>query len=149
MEVVYIAGCWDLFHIGHLNVLEKAKALGDVLVVGVNTDEFMMSHKGKSVIPFEQRIAIVRALRCVDIAIPHRDFKDLRGFKEYGVTIRAIGANHGKYEGERNHQVQLRELGIPIVVLPRTPNISTRQIREKCSELCRRNPSSGNVPQIS
>ena len=64
--IVYTSGTWDLFHIGHLNILEKSAALGDKLIVGVSTDELIYNYKGiKPVIPFEQRLRIVEAIGVV------------------------------------------------------------------------------------
>ena len=67
MKIGYIDGVFDMFHVGHLNVIENAKARCDYLIVGVNSDELRMSYKNKpGIIPFEERIRIVAAIRCVD-----------------------------------------------------------------------------------
>lgn len=140
---IFTAGCWDLFHVGHLRMLQQAKALGNFLVVGVNTDEFMQSYKEKPIIPFEQRREIVAGLECVDIALPHRDFEDLTGYDIYDVCLRAVGPQYGKYEGERQHLKQLEKLGIRVVVIPRTPDISASDIRRRCHERLRARPGGG------
>lgn len=70
-KIVYTTGVFDLFHIGHLETLKNAKELGEILIVGVSTDELVKEYKGKTpVIPFEERIAIIQALKCVDIVVP-------------------------------------------------------------------------------
>jgi len=66
-KIIYTSGCWDLFHIGHLNLLQRSKALGDVLIVGVNTDELIEEYKGEPpVIPFAERFRIILSIGCVD-----------------------------------------------------------------------------------
>lgn len=70
-KVGYTTGVFDMFHIGHLNLLKKAKEHCDYLIVGVSTDEVVQSYKNKTpIIPFEERIAIVQELKCVDQAVP-------------------------------------------------------------------------------
>ena len=69
--IVYTVGVWDMFHIGHLNLLKAAKALGDKLIVGVNTDELVLEYKGhRPLLHFEDRIAVIQSCRYVDCAIP-------------------------------------------------------------------------------
>ena len=69
--IVYTPGVWDMFHIGHLNLLKAAKALGDVLIVGVNTDELVLDYKGyRPLLCWEDRAAVVEACKYVDIVIP-------------------------------------------------------------------------------
>jgi glycerol-3-phosphate cytidylyltransferase len=128
--MVYISGVWDLFHIGHLNVLQRARDLGDGLVVGVVADEFVTEYKGEPpIIPFEDRYAIVRALRCVDAVVTVTAF-DIPPC-EYDITIRAHGPDYGTYEGQRIVLGKLREMGIRTALIPRTPGISTTIIKER------------------
>ena len=130
MQIVYISGVWDLFHIGHLNVLERTKALGDLLIVGVVTDEFAMEYKGEPpTIPFEQRRAIVEAIKYVNVTVPVTSF-DIPPI-EYDVDIRAHGPCYGMYEGQKELLKKLVDLGIEAVFVPRTPGISTTQIVER------------------
>lgn len=68
---VYTAGVFDLFHLGHLRLLERAAEYGTTLTVGVSTDELVLSYKGQApVVPFDERCAIIGALRCVDNVVP-------------------------------------------------------------------------------
>ena len=127
---VYISGVWDLFHIGHLNVIKWAKDLGDFLVVGVVTDEFAAEYKGRRpVIPFKDRYAIVQAIRYVDAAVTVTSF-DLPPSK-YGVTIRAHGPEYGKHAGQKIVIAALEKMGVKKALLPRTEGISTTIIRER------------------
>lgn len=134
-RVGYIAGAWDLFHVGHLRVLQKAREFVDVLVVGVNTDEYVASYKRRPIIPYDQRREILLGLRCVDVAVPHVGFEDTFPLEEMGVEVRFIGEEYGKYDGERRHLEELSRRGIAVTRLPRTPDISTGLIRQLCRRL--------------
>jgi len=130
MIIVYISGVWDLFHIGHLNAIKCARRLGDMLVVGVVTDEFAQSYKGEPpTIPFEQRRAIVEALRYVNATVPVTSF-DVPPM-EYHVTIRAHGPEYGKHEGQKILLKKLIDMGIEAVYVPRTEGISSTLIKER------------------
>lgn len=79
----YTTGVFDLFHIGHLNILKKAKEQCEYLIVGVSTDEVVQGYKKKTpIIPFEERIAIVEALECVDEVIPQTSMDKFKSWKE-------------------------------------------------------------------
>ena len=91
MVIGYTAGVYDLFHIGHLNLLKNAKGMCDKLIVGVTTDD-LVTYKGKhAMIPFEDRIEIVRNIKCVDAAVPQRDMDKLAMCKKLGATILFVG----------------------------------------------------------
>jgi len=132
--VVYTSGNWDLFHIGHLNFLERAKKLGDFLVVGVGTDESVVECRGRSpIIPFEQRCQIIRALRCVDWVVPFvSKIRSIETIIACGATIRAIRPSHSEMQLEIKSELEKR--GVKHVIIPRTPNISSTKIKEKCYE---------------
>ncbi|MGI4842057.1 MAG: adenylyltransferase/cytidyltransferase family protein [Janthinobacterium lividum] len=123
-RTVITYGTFDLFHIGHLRLLTRLRALGDKLIVGVSTDEFNASKGKKSIIRFEDRIEIVRNLKCVDLAVPEAgwDQKAL-DIKKYDVSVFGMGNDwEGKFD-------ELREF-CEVVYLPRTQDISSTQIRE-------------------
>ena len=141
-EVVFLDGCWDLFHIGHLNIIEKASRLG-FLVLGVVTDEGMRSMGKTPIIPYEQRRAIVAALRCVDVVVPYFHYGDITGIMECGATTRVIGPEHLTVEKNRQARDKLVAMGVKYVEIPRTPGVSTTLIKqayyqmlqkEKCDE---------------
>ena len=91
MLIGYTAGVFDLFHIGHLNLLKNAKGMCDKLVVGVTTDE-LVGYKGKhSVIPFEDRIEIIRNISFVDAVVPQYDMDKLTMCKKLGASILFVG----------------------------------------------------------
>lgn len=130
-DIVFISGVWDLLHDGHRNVLEKARSLGTFLVVGVVTDGFVSSYKSIPVRDFEHRCRDVLALPYVDVVEPHADFDDMSAMNKYRVTIRAVGPEYGKYEGQKRCLVEMERQNIHIVRLPRTEGISTSLLREQ------------------
>lgn len=128
---VYTSGCWDLLHIGHLNFLERARRLGDALIVGVNTDQAILDYKGDPpVIPFEERMRIVGALKCVDRAIPHT-LEEVEVFEKYRVDIVVRNPTYGTYEHSKIEKEYLERTGRKIAILPFTEGISTTIIIAK------------------
>jgi len=122
-EVVITYGTFDLFHIGHLNLLKRAKSLGNKLIVGVSTDEFAQL-KGKSVIvPFKERIKIVESIKYVDLVIPETCWEQkVEDIKKFNVSVLVMGDDwKGKFDF-------LKKL-CKIVYLPRTKGISTSQYK--------------------
>lgn len=131
-KVVFTSGSWDLFHVGHLNVLERSKALGSRLIVGVSTDELIADYKGMPpVIPFEERLAIVASVGCVDLAVKQTILTEVKQLQEHKVDIVTIGDDwKGKYlEGLE----WMRKHG-EVVYLPYTAGVSTTSIKRKIIE---------------
>lgn len=116
-------GTFDLFHVGHLRLLERLAAMGDRLVVAVSTDAFN-AEKGKaSLIPFEDRAAIVGALACVDEVIPEESWDQKeRDVRAVGAHVLAMGDD---WQGKFDHLSHLCE----VVYLPRTQGVSTTTIK--------------------
>jgi len=133
MKVVLTAGGWDLFHVGHLNYLEKCKELGDFLIVGVNTDELIELYKdGPPIISLEERLRIVGALKCVDVVFRRDTVLDAEVVDRYGVEIFVHSTDFGRMEESHRNLRELTEKNVQIVVMLRTPDISSRKIREDC-----------------
>jgi len=134
MTIIATFGVWDLFHIGHLNLLEKAKGLGDKLIVGIATDELIESYKGKkAIIPYRQRKRIIDAIRYVDLTVPYSklDITELLG--ELSVDILVVGGDWGKLEGQQRYKKYMLERG-RFVILPYTEGISTTRIKEQMTD---------------
>ena len=87
----YTSGVYDLFHIGHLNLLKNAKGLCDKLIVGVTVDSLVEYKHKRSVIPFEERIEIVRNIKCVDAAIPQEDLDKFKMWEKLHFDILFVG----------------------------------------------------------
>jgi len=131
MIIGYTTGVFDLFHIGHLNLLRGAKALCGILIVGVSTDELVFQYKKKlPVIPFEERIEIVRSISYVDCAV-RREIRDkVKEWEQLKFDVAFVG-NDWWGNGEWIQWAQkLRGAGVGIVYLPHTPNRSTTEIIE-------------------
>ena len=122
-KTVITYGTFDLFHIGHLNIIRRLSALGDRLIVAVSTDEFNAIKGKKPVVPFEQRLEIVESIKYVDLAIPEDRWSQKReDIETYDVDILGMGADwEGKFD-ELSDQVEL-------VYLPRTDGISTTEMK--------------------
>lgn len=133
---VLICGVWDLFHIGHLNIIKNAKGLGDKLIVGVSTDECVEREKGKTpVMPYEQRRAIVESIKYVDCVVPQetRDKTDL--LNRLQVDILVAGDDWDRLKG----QEILEERGGKIVFFPYTKTISTSELIDRIKKYGYRN----------
>lgn len=125
MRRVITYGTFDLLHYGHINLLERAKALGDYLIVAISTDEFNSIEKNKKTyFSFEQRKKLLEALRCVDLVIPEENWEQKKSDVHlYQVDTFVIGDDwKGKFDF-------LEKEGVEVVYLPRTPEISTSQIK--------------------
>ena len=116
MVIGYTTGVYDLFHIGHLNLLKNAKGLCDKLVVGVTVDELVV-YKGKqSMIPFEDRIELVRSCKYVDAAIPQYDMDKLSACKKLGAEYLFVGDDWYGSEKWKKYEEDFAEEGIKIVI---------------------------------
>ena len=131
MTIGYTAGVYDLFHIGHLTLLKNAKGLCDRLVVGVTTD-VLVAYKGKkAVIPFEDRLEIVRSCRYVDGVVPQADMDKLTMCKKLGATVMFVGDDWYGTDKWNAYEKEFAANGIKIVYFPYTKRVSsTKLIRE-------------------
>lgn len=128
ITIGYTAGVFDLFHIGHLNLLKNAKGMCDKLVVGVTVDE-LVTYKGKrAMIPFSDRIEIVRNIKCVDAVIPQYDMDKLSICKKLGATILFVGDDWYATDKWKKYEADFQKAGIKIVYFPYTKGISSTKI---------------------
>ncbi len=136
MKRVITYGTFDLLHYGHINLLRRAKALGDYLIVVISTDEFNWNEKHKKCyFSYEQRKALVESVRYVDLVIPEENWEQKRSdMHEYHIDTFVMGDD---WEGKFDF---LREEGVEVVYLPRTPEISSSQIKRDL------HTETGNVP---
>ena len=131
-KVVFTSGSWDMFHVGHLNVLRRSRELGDRLIVGVSTDELIAEYKGAPpVIPFEERMEIVQNVKGVDLAVRQTILTEIRQLQEHKVDVVTIGDDwKDRYlEGLE----WMKEHG-EVVYLPYTAGVSTTSIKRKIIE---------------
>ena len=124
MTIGYTTGVYDLFHIGHLNLLKNAKGMCDKLIVGVTVDE-LVAYKGKqAMIPFEDRI------KYVDAAVPQYDMDKLTACKKLGAQFLFVGDDWYGTEKWQQYEQEFAEAGIKIVYFPYTKGISSTKINE-------------------
>lgn len=129
MVIGYTTGVYDLFHIGHLNLLKNAKGMCDKLIVGVTVDE-LVAYKGKkSLIPFEDRIELVRSCRYVDAAVPQYDMDKLTACKKLGASYLFVGDDWYGTEKWQAYEQEFAKEGIKIIYFPYTKGISSTQIQ--------------------
>lgn len=130
MIIGYTTGVYDLFHIGHLNLLKNAKGMCDKLIVGVTVDE-LVAYKGKkSLIPFEDRIELVRSCRYVDAAVPQYDMDKLAACKKLGASFLFVGDDWYGTEKWKAYEEEFAKEGIKIIYFPYTKGISSTQIQK-------------------
>ena len=130
----YTTGVFDLFHIGHLNLLKNAKGMCDKLIVGVTVDELVSYKNKKATIPFEERIEIVRSIKYVDVAIPQYDMDKFAVCKKLKVDYLFVGDDWYDSEKWKEYEQQLSEIGTKVIYFPYTRSVSSTKIREKIKE---------------
>lgn len=130
MLIGYTTGVYDLFHIGHLNLLKNAKSMCDKLIVGVTVDE-LVTYKGKkAMIPFEDRIEIVRSCKYVDAAVPQYDMDKLSACKKLGAQMLFVGDDWYGTEQWTKYERDFRRAEIQIIYFPYTKGVSSTQIQK-------------------
>ena len=129
-KIGYTTGVFDLFHIGHLNLLKNAKGMCDKLIVGVTVDE-LVAYKGKkAMIPFEDRIEIVRSIKYVDAAVPQHDMDKLAACKKLGAKVLFVGDDWYATEKWKEYEKEFEKEGIRIIYFPYTKGVSSTIITE-------------------
>ena len=126
MKRVITYGTFDLLHYGHINLLERAKALGDYLIVALSTDEFNWNQKNKKCyFTYNERKKMLEALRAVDLVIPEENWEQKKtDVHLYQADVFVMGDDwKGKFDF-------LKDEGVEVIYLPRTPEISTTQIKQ-------------------
>ena len=126
MKKVITYGTFDLLHYGHINLLRRAKSLGDYLVVGLSRDEFNNKEKNKECyFDYENRKLLLDAVRYVDLVIPEENWEQkISDIQKYNIDVFVIGDDwKGKFD-------YLKDIGVEVVYLPRTKEISTSKIKD-------------------
>lgn len=130
--VVYTPGVWDLLHVGHLNFLERARALGDKLVVGVADDDVVEMDKGvKPVITAKDRVRMLNALKCVYRAQTYFEFEFLTHLNKFGPRVLAVGEYWGKERRHLDAEEWAKDNGCSVVRLTYTKGVSSTEIKSK------------------
>ncbi len=131
-KIGYTTGVFDMFHIGHLNILRRAKELCDYLIVGVSTDEVVQSYKNKiPIIPYENRAAIVEAIKYVDKVVPQTSMDKFAAWEELHFDVMFHGDEWKGTELYNRYEEEFAKVGASIHYLSHTVGISSSILREK------------------
>lgn len=123
--IVYVSGTFDMFHSNHVRMIEYARGLGEVLIVGVSTDELVCSYKQPPTIPFEERIEIIKSLKQPNIVIPQHSLEQTQLVKNLHIDVFVIGDDWlGKYD-------YLNDLGVKVFYFPYGNGVSTTKIKQQ------------------
>ena len=122
--IVYTSGTFDMFHYNHLRMINYARSLADILIVGVSTDELVSSYKAKPIIPFNERLQIIEALKTPDIVIPQHSLDHTEIVKKLHIDAPAVGdAWSGNYD-------YLKDLGPQVSYLPYGTGVSSTNLKK-------------------
>ena len=121
--VVYTSGTFDMLHINHLNMINYARGLGDILIVGVNSDELVIKYKTNPIVPFESRIALMKAVKGPDVVIPQHNLNHADKVKKLKFDIFVVGDDWaGKFD-------YLEELGVTVIYFPYGKGVSSTKLK--------------------
>lgn len=122
--IVYTSGTFDMFHTNHLKMINYARGLGDILIVGVSTDELVSSYKAPPIIPFSERLQIIEALKATDIAIPQHTLDHTEIVKKLHIDAFVVGDDwNGRYD-------YLEELGVKVFYFPYGNGVSSSSLKK-------------------
>ena len=125
-KVGYTTGVFDLFHIGHLNILKRAKEMCDYLIAGISTDECVKEYKHKRpVITFEERVAIVEAIKYVDKVVPQENMDKLAAYKKHQFNVVFVGDDWKGSDKWNKIEAAFAKYGVDVVYFPYTQNTSS------------------------
>lgn len=131
-KIGYTTGVYDMFHIGHLNILRRAKEQCEKLVVGVTTDELCFKRKNKfPIINEKDRMTIVQAIRYVDYVVLQKDMDKLRAVKELGADVVFVGSDWKGTNSWNQYEKEFSSVGCAVEYLDHTDGISSTILRKK------------------
>jgi glycerol-3-phosphate cytidylyltransferase len=129
MKFGYTTGVYDLFHVGHVKLLNQAKLLCDRLIVGVSTDELVKEYKKRTpLIPFEERVEILSNIRCVDLVVPQNSMDKFEAWNRYKFDFMFVGDDWYKTPSWENLEKRFSDVGVKIVYFPYTKTTSSTKI---------------------
>ncbi len=129
-KIGYTTGVFDMFHIGHLNILKRAKMECDYLIVGVTTDELCQSAKGKNpIIPFEERVSIVEHIKFVDEVVPQTNYDKFEAWEMTKFDMMFVGDDWKGTEKWNKLEKRFNEFNVSIIYFPYTGHTSSTELR--------------------
>lgn len=133
--IVYTTGTFDLIHQGHINILRIAKSLGDVLIVGVSTDEVVEEYKPNRLVhSYETRKLIVESLKFVDICIPQRNRDKFEAWTKLKYNVLVVGDDWFGKESFKEYEEKLTNVGVKVVYIPYHEGVSSTLLRNKIKD---------------
>lgn len=129
-KIGYTAGVYDLFHIGHLNLLKKAKKMCDYLIVGVTTDELVSYKHKKAVIPFSERASIVQSIEYVDKVVPQTSMNKMDACRQYKFDVMFVGDDWKGTDKWKKYEEEFKSIGVDIIYFPYTIGTSSTLLNE-------------------
>lgn len=135
MQIGYTSGVYDLFHVGHLNLLRNAKGMCDKLIVGVTTDELVSYKNKQAVIPHSERMEIVRAIRYVDSVIPQENMDKFEMWKKLKFDVMFVGDDWFNTPKWEEIEKKFNDVGVRIVYFPYTKGTSSTILNATLTKL--------------
>lgn len=129
-KVGYTTGVYDMFHIGHLNILKNAKEHCDYLIVGVTTDELVSYKNKKAIIPHQERMAIIECVKYVDQVVPQESMDKMAAWEKYKFDVMFVGSDWKGTDKWNEFERQFGAVGVDIVYFPYTKGTSSTELRE-------------------
>jgi glycerol-3-phosphate cytidylyltransferase len=133
--VGYTSGVYDLFHVGHLNLLKNAKGLCDKLIVGVTSDELVEYKNKQAVIPHHERMEIVRKIKFVDTAIPQYDMDKFKMWERLKFDVMFVGDDWFQTPKWEAIEARLKEVGVKIIYFPYTKGVSSTLVNDTLASI--------------
>lgn len=130
-KIGYTSGVYDMFHIGHLNILKRAKEQCEILIVGVTTDELALYKNKVPIIPYEERRNIVEAIKYVDKVVPQENMNKIEAWEKYKFDVVFVGDDWKGTEKWNKIESDFKKVGVDVVYFPYTQGTSSTILREK------------------
>ncbi|KMK78305.1 adenylyltransferase/cytidyltransferase family protein [Alkalihalobacillus pseudalcaliphilus] len=134
-KVGYTTGVYDMFHVGHLNLLKRAKENCDYLIVGVTSDELVSYKKKQAIIPHSERMQIVENIKYVDKVVPQINMDKMEAWEKYKFDVMFVGDDWKGTDKWNKFEEEFSEVGVEIVYFPYTKGTSSSQLREVLNKI--------------
>lgn len=132
----FICGFFDILHEGHIDILSQAKNMCDYLIVGVGTDEFMLRRKNhETVLSYEERVKIVKAIRYVDEVVPEENLDKMEAYRKYHFDVMFAGSDHMEEPIYQEAEKELKKLGVDTIYIRRVNGVSSTKLRNRAAEI--------------
>ena len=134
-SIGYTTGVYDMFHVGHLNLLKKAKEQCDFLIVGVTTDELVSYKNKKAIISHKERMEIVGSIKYVDKVVAQRHMNKMEAWEKHKFNAVFVGSDWQGTTTWNNYEIQFNKVGVDVVYFPYTEGTSSTQLRETLKKI--------------